>query len=632
MVHNALGNALMKKRKFSEAAVAYAQELGNNPQSCETINNLGTALHQLGKPEQAMLCYQKAISLNPSYTEAYNNLGVTCTGQGRLDEAITYFRQAILKSPLSADAYSHLGNTLRLQGEFHQAIEQCKQAIERQPNHGAAHLHLGNAYRGLGLFQEAVTSYQQALSLTTNQSAIYSNLAETFKDQGKLKQAYETFEKAVAATPVYPPAYSNLLYFCAFTRYVTPANERALAQVWENTALTGSERATARERARLGTGAFARKPRVERKLRLGILTAELCTHAVAEFLEPILEALDRDRFDLVLFPTLVMSGARAQRLREIAAQAGDRIVSVSGLPALEAAARIRSQHIDVLIETTGHTYNNRLDVIAHRAAPVQCTYIGYWSTTGLTEMDWFLTGTGVPAFIDPHFTERLWRLPRLAFCYKGDPSLPETGWVPDPDGTVWLGSFNNNAKIREETLSLWAKVLQALPEAKLLFESRQVQDEQTQRRIRTTLLNHGIAESRIRFIPYVGGHERHMQLYHQLDIALDTIPFNSVTTAYDTLWMGLPLITLAGNWMGGIMTGCIVAALGYPDWIAQTEEEFVSIVVSLARDLEKRKHLRKTQRSRMASGELCDARGMTTSLEQACEAMYDHWIQTQSNN
>jgi protein O-GlcNAc transferase len=240
-------------------------------------------------------------------------------------------------------------------------------------------------------------------------------------------------------------------------------------------------------------------------------------------------------------------------------------------------------------------------------------------------MDWVLPDPGCGSSYDAHFTEGLWRLPRLTVAYNGDRSLPESGWKPDPDGTVWLGSFNKYSKIRRQTLALWADVLHALPEAKLLFEDSALAQEETHQRILNVLAGHGVEPKRVEFIPYIHGHERHMVLYDRLDIALDTVPFNSGTTAYDALWMGVPLVTLEGDWLGGRMGTGILTAFGRPQWIAQNATEFVAIVVALARDGEGRSTLRRTQRARMAAGPLCDARAMATALEDAFVAMYARW-------
>jgi protein O-GlcNAc transferase len=291
-----------------------------------------------------------------------------------------------------------------------------------------------------------------------------------------------------------------------------------------------------------------------------------------------------------------------------------------------AADRIRFEQIDVLMDTTAHTFGSRLGIFARRAAPVQCTYIGYWSTTGLTEMDWFFADPHFPDWMEAHFTEKIWRLPRLFHCYDGEHSLPESHWAPDPEGAIWLGSFNRLSKIREQTLALWAKVLYELPQANLLFEDGAPYEEETHQRILSTLSDYGIPEYRVAFIPFTPGHERHMALYDRLDIALDTIPFNSGTTAFDALWMGVPLIALDGNWLGARLTASVLKAFDRPEWVAQDEEEYVSIVASLARDVEGRIQQRKRQRARMSVSPLCDAKAMARAMEDALEGMYDQWM------
>ena len=230
-----------------------------------------------------------------------------------------------------------------------------------------------------------------------------------------------------------------------------------------------------------------------RRLRLGIVSADLGTHAVAEFLQPFLEQLDRSRFHLTLFPIHRRYCARALHLQNLA----DGFIPLTQLSDSCAADRIRDEKIDVLLDTTGHTFGGRLGIIAHRAAPVQCTSIGYWSTTGLSEMDWIIADPFFLPSMEAHFTEGIWRLPSVAACYRGDPSLPESSWTPDPDGTIWLGSFNKYGKIRRDTLCLRAKVLCALPEAKLLLEDRALFEEETHRRILTTLMEQGVSAERV---------------------------------------------------------------------------------------------------------------------------------------
>jgi protein O-GlcNAc transferase len=622
VAYQRLGDVLLKQGQLDQAAASYAQALTIQPDSPETINSLGSLLYEAGRLAQSVVCYQKAIVLNPGYAEAHNNLGVALKHLGQFDEALASCNRALQLKPTLAAAHSNLGGMLVARGDFQQAVESLRRAIQLQPGFADAYLNLGNGYKLQGLLSQAIANFEQAISFSANPAAAYNNLGETFRDQGELEKAAQSFQRALAAKSDFAPAHSNLLYLYAFTRYISPEAERLQAQAWEKSVLTDEQRAAARKRAPPGSGIFPVRDQSGRKLRLGIVSAELGSHAVAQFLLPLLRELDRSRFHLTLFATLIRSCSRSQEFRDLA----DSYISLTELSDSAAADRIRLEQIDVLMDTTGHTLGGRLGIFAHRAAPVQCTYIGYWGTTGLTEMDWFIGDSHYPRSMDAHFSEAIWRMPRLIQCYQGEHSLPESGWVPDQNGTIWLGSFNKLSKIREETLFLWAQVLHALPEAKLIFEDGRCDEEETRQRIRTTLSHHGVAEERVTFIPFAPGHERHMVLYDRLDIALDTIPFNSGTTAFDALWMGVPLVALEGNWSGGMMASSILKAFDRREWIAEDEAEYVSIVCTLARDVESRKSQRKSQRSRMHLSPLCDAKATARSMENALEGMYDQWI------
>jgi protein O-GlcNAc transferase len=616
--HRRRGNALLEQGKLDQAAVCYSRALEINPDSPETINSLGVLLFKAGRIEQAVVCYEKAVSLKADYAEAHSNLGIALKNLGRLDEALASMTLSLHHQPHFAAAHNNIGEVLLARGEFQAAKASLRKAIELQPGFVEAHLTLGNVFRAQGLLSKAVQAYEQGIRLDPKNGGLYNNLAETLKDQGELEQAAEAFHKALALEAGTSRAFSNLLCLYAFTRHISPEAEKALAMGWEKSVLSDDDRDLARKRSSAVFGAFPACSRAGRRLRLGFVSGDLGGHAVAYFLEPILEQIDRSRFHVALFPTFRRFDPHARRLRDLAAS----YIPLFELTDSQAADRIRLEQVDVLIDLSGHTFGGRLGVFAHRAAPVQCTYIGYTGTTGLTEMDWIIA----EHCLAKHFTERVWELPRLGVCYRGEVFLPESTWVPDPDGTIWLGSFNRYNKIRQETLGLWAKVLHALPEAKLLLEDGTFCEEETHQRILATLSTFRVSEDRVTFIPFIPGHERHMALYHHLDIALDTIPLNSGTTGFDALWMGVPLVALEGNWIGGRIASQVVKAFGRPDWVARNEEEYVSIVCTLARDVEGRTQQRQGQRSRMQRSPLCDAVGMARCLEGAFQEMYDDWL------
>ncbi len=622
--YNNLGLALQQQGKLDEAATSYCKAISLKPDNCpEVCFNLANVLKEQGKLDQAVICYLKAISVKPDNPEAYYNLGIVLAIQGKLDEAIASFHNTILLKPDHAKAYYNLGKMLEQQDKANEAVLCYQKAIEFEPDNPDAYYNLGIVLATQGKLEDAFASYHKAIVLKPDYSEAHSNLGGVLATQGKLDEAVICYKTAIKFKPDNAVAYSNLLFLHASTRDISPEAERALASHWEDSALSAGARAAARNRQ------FAQSSRAGRKLRVGIVSAELGVHAVAEFLEPILEQLDHDRFRVTLFPTTRREGARTDRILALA----DDCKSLVGLSDAHAAELIRSTEIDILMDTSGHTENNRLGVFAHRAAPVQLSYIGYWSTTGLTEMDWyFIDLYAPPSLYKEHFTEELWQLPRLAVCYRGDETLPCSAWKPSPDGTVWLGSFNRYPKIQEATIKLWANVMKAIPESKLLLEDRGIDDSDTHRRIVIALGRCGISGERIEFEPRIADHVRHMVLYDRLDIALDTLPFNSGTTACDALWMGVPLVALEGNWSGGRIASSFLRGLGKPEWVAQDEDQYVEIVAGLARDVKGRIALRPDQRSRMASSPLCNSKTLTEALEDAFERMFDIYLDRTHRN
>jgi predicted O-linked N-acetylglucosamine transferase (SPINDLY family) len=608
---------LSLRMQGKDALHAFQKTVELMPNDAEAHNNLGNVLKDLGQLDSAVASYRRALEIKPDFAEAHSNLGAVVKGVGQYESSLEICRRAVALNPGSAEAHFNVGIALQDLGQLDDAVASYRRALEIKPNSAEAHFNVGLALQGIGQLNDAVASYRRALEIKPNLADAHNNLGNVLRELGNLEEAEACYRRALEIKPNFTEAYSNMLYMHAFTRNISPEQEYNLATNWENIALSESDRIAARNRS------FDYPPRAGRKLRVGVVSAEIGQHAVAEFLEPLLEQMDRSRFHVTLFPTAIRTESRVARFRVLA----DEFIPLVGIPDNKAADLIRADRIDILIDTTAHMGGCRLDIFAHRAAPVQCHYIGYHGSTGLTEMDWFIADQVLlPSFCDAHFREGIWRLPRLWISYKGDASLPDSRWEPSPDGTVWLGSFNNLTKVREETLALWAKVMNAIPESRLFLKDRQSANSSVQERIRTELGHHGISGERVEFAGHVPDWRSHMALYDKLDIALDTIPLNSGTTAFDALWMGVPLIALEGSWMGARMTNAILDALGKPEWVAQNEDEYVAIVAALAKNVEERKSLRAAQRAQMASSPLCDAKGLTRALEDAFEAMFELWV------
>lgn len=608
---------IFKERRYIDAERLSRMMTERSPQEVVGWKVLGASLRQLGRAADAVSPMQRAVALSLFDAQAQTNLGLTLGDLGCLAEAEVSYRTALQINPIFAEALNYLGNTLWQLKRGEDAVVCYKKALVINPDYADAHFNLGTILHDLGQSEPAVTSIRKALEINPDFAKANFSLGAILRDLGQFADAESCYRRALELKPDYVDAHSNLLYLHAFTRSVSPEAESRLAADWENTALSESERIAARNRALLFDEPTASHCHTK-TIRIGVVSAEIGQHPVAEFLEPFLRELDRRRFHITLFPTTARKESRAAQLIKLA----DACMPLVDYSDSEAATLIRARQIDILIDTTGHMKGCRLGIFAHRAAPVQCHYIGYHGTTGLTEMDWFIADEVLlPNACDTHFCEGIWRLPRLWIAYNGDTSLPNSHWKPSFDGTVWLGTFNNILKVNGKTLSLWAKVMNAIPESKLFLKCPLPLSALAQERIRMELYSHGVVNERVTFGSITPGWSSHMAMYDQLDIALDTIPLNSGTTAFDALWMGVPLVALEGNWMGGRMSSTILRALGKPEWVAQTEDQYVNLVASLAKDVDGRRLLRTTQRTLMAKSLLCDAKGITLALQDAFENM-----------
>lgn len=572
--------------------------------------NLGQALQGQGRLEEAADAYGRAIALKARHAPYHAHLAEALTLLGRWEAAAASYRKALALDADNAQVCYGLGYVLRNLGEFDEALRCYRQAIAKRPDFASAHHDLGTIYKQRNQFAEAVASYRKALALQPDNAEWQFNLGSALLPLGERTAAVECFRKAVRLGLADAEAYSDLLFLCASQVLLEPAEYLEFARGWE--------RCLPPQPRRRRAGA----PLEGRRLRVGYVSADFYQHAVSYFMEPLLAAHDRARVEVFTYAVNTRSDAVTARLRELV----EHWEPVAELSHAALAERIRNDGIDVLVDLSGHTAHNRLPVFAARVAPVQVHYLGYFASTGLREMDyWIGDPILTPPALDEHFSEQVWRLPRTTVAYGGNVEAPLPAWQPAADGTVWLGSFHALIKLTPQTLALWARILRELPEARLLLKTREFEDAARRQRIFDALVEHGVAPERIelRDGSVTPSWAEHMAYYDRLDIALDPVgTWSGNTTTCDALWMGVPVVGLMGGRSILRMTGPMLDALGHPEWSTDSEDEYVARVVELARDVELRKTLRATQRSRMAASPLCDAVGLARQLEQAYFDMF----------
>ena len=572
----------------------------------------GHRLEDRGEFEAALAQYRLSVVAAPDYPRAHMNVGNALRRLARRDEAIAAQEEAIRCDAGYAPARFNLGLLLLDGGDAAGAERELAQALRLQPGMFQAAVVLAEIFETQGRLDEAEGQFRRACEAVPDHGGTMLNYGAFCMRQGRFDEAVRLFERAKATDPAVKEVESSMLFALNFR---TDLDSEAITR--EHRRVGGIIGAA----AGAPFGSWGNAPDPDRRLRVGYVSGDFLNHSVAGFLWPVLEAHDKDAFEIFCFSNYAHPNPIADGLRELA----DHWRDIAELTDSQTIERIRDDGIDILVDLSGHTGRNRLAVFARHPAPVQATWLGYLNTTGLAAMDYRITD----AFTDPEgetehlHTEKLVRMPGSQWCYVPF-SWPESIPVPHaarPDALVF-GSFNQFRKISDPCLALWCRVLAEVPEAELLvLDVRQpAMREQLLQRVE----RHGIDPARVS----VRGREiipEYFACIGNVDVALDAFPYNGATTTLDILSMGVPLIALRGERAISRGSYSILRTLGADDLIAGNAEEYVDLNVRLARDSAWRMRLRETLRSRLAASPLTDAPRFTEALEQHYRAMWRAW-------
>jgi protein O-GlcNAc transferase len=594
----------------TRAAELYSEAIASDPNVAQFRLNRGVSLRALGRLNEALEDFRRAGQLDPKLAEAYHQEGNTLKQLGRFPEAISALRTAVQLAPALAPAWLNLGVASLEAHDNLEAIRAFREAITLEPTRPEAHNILGVALLAAGQTSSARLSFAEALRLNPNYAAAHDNLGRLGKSEGLLDDAILHFRAALAIRPE-ARSHSNLLLALNYTANFTPAEVLLEHRHWNQlyaAMLAPTGRAT------------SQSPPSGRRLRIGYVSPDFTHHAVSYFFAPVLANHDRSKMEVFCYASVVTPDRITEHLQSLAEHWRD----IARLDDETAAALICADEIDLLIDLAGHTAGNRLLLFARRPAPFQATWLGYPNTTGLDTIDYRLTDavSDPQNETDAHYSEELVRLPATFSCYEPDLSAPLVNPLPAMAvGAVTFGSFNNFSKVSSEVIALWARLLRELPEARLLLKSRGLGDASVAERIRSAFASHGVAPERM----ILNGEElsvaEHLRLYHSVDIALDPFPYNGTTTTCEALWMGVPVVTLAGHTHAARVGTSLLTHLGLSEWIATSQENYVAVATAAASDPSRLANLRGTLRDRMRRSPLCDAVQFTRQLEDAFARM-----------
>jgi predicted O-linked N-acetylglucosamine transferase (SPINDLY family) len=565
--------ALEQAGRFGEALPLHLRRVSIEPESAPAQRALGYCYGKLGQSEAAVAHFTRATSLDPNNPGYHNDLGLAWLELHQLSEARTAFQRVLELDPQSVRAFLHLGILANITGLTDVAVNMMRRALQVDPNCVEAHNNLAMFLRDQGELTECRRHYQQALRLKPDQASVFSGYLLSLNDDP-------------AAEPDWVAAEHR-----RFNGIVKPSR-RPLAP---------------------------RSLDPEKRLRIAYLSPDFRTHSVAHFIAPLLEAHDRTMVEVTCYATSNVEDGMTERIR----QATERWRPVFRMSDDDLAALIQGDQIDVLIELSGHTADNRLTMLAERTAPVQMTYLGYPNTTGLASMDYRITDAVAdpPGVTDAWHTEKLLRIDGGFLAYAAPPFAKEIPVSEPPArkaGAITFGSFNNLAKTNDMLLQIWAAILARVPGSRLLLKAHGLRSEGVRRRILKVLAAHGgIGEERVCFM----GHERsaadHLQRYHEMDLALDTFPYNGTTTSCEALWMGVPVLTLQGRCHAGRVGASLLSRVDLQEFVANNQSDYVEKAVAWAGGQESSGELRSSLRERLLASPVMDAGRLARGLEAA---------------
>jgi protein O-GlcNAc transferase len=612
--HFDLGNALSGKGQFDAAIHSYRRAVELRPDLVDALINLGAACQQLRRFDEAIAALTRAIQLRPDSALAQDNLGVALQTRGQLDAAITAYHRAVQLSPNDSRFHTHLAYALEMKGHVDQAIAASAAAIRLMPSNAEAHATMALALKRKGLLDDAKNFCARALSLAPDLAEPHNTMGNILKDMGQVREAIAHFQLAVQRAPNEPAAHSNLLYTLYFDPRCSPTELLAQHRIW-------ADRHAQPLKPLIRPHENDRDP--NRRLRIGYVSPDFWGHAVGRFILPLLAAHDHKSFEIFCYASVDSPDTQTTRIQKQA----DVWRDIRALTDEEAAALIRKDRIEILIDLSMHMAGNRMLLFARKPAPVQATYLAYPGTTGLDTIDYRITDLYLdpPDSSDANYTERSLRLPQSYWCYESPATSPEINAPPAiQSGIVTFGCLNNFCKVTEPTLEVWTRLLARVPNSRLILHAAQGSHRD---RVRQQFNQAGVTPERIIFIERLSLPE-YLAKYREIDIALDPFPYVGGTTTCDALWMGVPVITLRGQTAvarGGVS---ILTNAGLSELIADSSDQYIQIAADLASDLPRLARLRSIIRDQLRASPLMDAPRFARDMEAAYRRIWQDFCAT----
>ena len=602
--HASLGNVFWYQNNLEDAKKCYQQALMLDEANPVANQGMGNIQGRFNKFDDAIYYYRQALEANPDYAEAYNGLGNALKHKGDVKAATENYQKAVELNPQFAEAQHNLAHILEIQGEIDHAITHYRQAITFNPNDFESYNNLGVLLEDKGQLTEAIDYFQKILATVPNHAYALNNLGKALLNKGMIQAAIIEFEKTLEVAPIYVNAFSNLLMALNYSEVHDAASVYAQHQAFDTRYVQPLANQIVPHLKEL---------ELDRPLRIGYLSNDFRRHATQPFIESILANHDHQQFKIYFYHNFQGEDDVTQRFKHYA----DVWIPCAHMQDDDLARKIRFDQIDILVDLAGHSAHNRLLVFVLKPAPIQMTYLGYPNTTGMTTIDYRITDnyTDPEGIAEQYNTEKLLRMPHSWFCYHPLENSPEVNSLPALDkGYVTFGVLHRYDKINDTQLKMWANILKQVKRSRLLIQNLALRDSQLREEFEKRCKQVGIGRKRLIIQDFVHSND-YLNVYHHIDICLDTYPYNGGRMTCDALWMGVPTISLMGEKNVSRMGLSILSAVDLAHLVVDTPETYVNTCVTLANDLNQLQTLRQGLREKMLHSSLTDGVNFTKQLE-----------------
>ncbi|MCX7712467.1 MAG: tetratricopeptide repeat protein [Chthoniobacterales bacterium] len=604
-----LARIYLKDQKLTQALQILSRAEKKFPNSFEPLYEQAIIYLSLSRAEEAVDILRRATTIETQNGMLWFQLGYALQVLGRKTEALKAYNKAELSGLKTFELFLNSGAILKEKENYFEAARCFTKAIELNPNSSIALNNLGTVCIHMGMTTEAIECFNKALELDPNLEHAHSNLGQLLHLSGRAKEALPHYYKALEINPNLPEAIHSYLLCTLYQEDWTPEKIFEEHRKYTQNLGVNSKKPTNRKPIKRKTLAS------NERVRIAYVSPDFCGHPVSYFVEPLLANHNKKTFEVFALSDVRKSDEITERLRKLP----EHWHATSQLNASDFLQLLDSLEIDILVELAGHTSHNRLRDLYYQPVPIQISYLGYPATTACPGIQFRITDMWAdpPGETEHLYTERLIRLSRCAWCYTPHPASPSINRTPPHvrNGYITFGCFNNLAKINPPLLECWLKILQAVPESHLFLKSKHLADEGVKKFYLDWFTSKGISDKRIRLLKFEQKTADHLNRYNEVDIALDTFPYQGTTTTIESLWMGVPVVSQFGSEHRSRVSVSLLNAIGHTELLASNPDEYISKVIELANDPSQIQNYRSTLRSCLINSQLVDRQSFINALE-----------------